>query len=127
MSAIHFLSNSVSDSFFESHLKDTYRYLDYCDVRDQVLPDLISSIEELPQQINFRFSCSNRFDGQYPSLRVQCPVGFVPDEIFIGFPPRHESFHIRQSTQELKVQGIEKLENHLRVILTMGLAHWQPK
>lgn len=127
MSPLHFLANSVSDSYFESHLKDTRRYLDYCEVRDHVLPDLITSIEQLPQLINFRFSCSNRFDGQCPTLRIQCPVGFVPDVICIEFPPRHEFFHVRQAAQEFKVQGVEHLQNHLRVILMMGLAHWQPK
>lgn len=127
MSPFSFLSNSVSDSYFESHLKDTHRYLDYCDVRDHVLPDLVTSVESLQQLTNFRFSCSNRFDGQYPTLRVQCPVGFVPDVILIEFPPKHEFFHVRQAAQEFKVQGIENLQNHLRVILTMGLAHWQPR
>ncbi len=127
MSALHFLSNGVSDAYFESHLKETHRYLDYGDVREHLLPGLIASIDPLPQQINFRFSCTNRFDGQYPTLRLQCPVGFVPDVICIEFPPRHEFFHVRQSSQEFKVQGLENLENHLRVLLMMGVAHWQPR
>jgi hypothetical protein len=127
LSRLNFLSNSLSDSYFESHLKDTHRYLDYCDVRDHLLPDLITSIEPSSQLINFQFSCSNRFEGQYPTLRIQCPVGFVPDVIGIEFPPRHEFFHVRQAAQEFKVQGLDKLANHLRVILMMGLAHWQPK
>lgn len=127
MSPLHFLLNSVSDPTFDAYLKDTHRYLDYRDVREHVLPDLIASMAQLPQQVGFRFSCSNRFEGQDPALRVQCPVGFVPDVITIEFPPRHEFFYVKQAAQAIKVQGIENLENHLRVLLMMGLAHWHPR
>ena len=127
MTPLHFWSNSVSDQTFDAYLKDTQRYQDYCVVRDQLLPDLITSIEQLPKQVGFRFTCCNRFDGQHPALRVQCPVGFVPDVITIEFPPRNEFFGVKQAAQDFKVQGIEKLENHLRVLLMMGLAHWSPR
>jgi hypothetical protein len=127
MSSLHFRLNSLSDPTFEAYLKDTHRYRDYCEVRDQVLPRLITSIDQLPQQVGYRFSCSNRFEGPYPALRIHCPVGFVPDEIWIGFPQSHDSFFVKQTAQEFKVKGLENLENHLRVILMMGLAHWRPR
>jgi hypothetical protein len=127
MTPLHFWSNSVSDQTVDSYLKDTQRYQDYCVVRDQLLPELIASIEQLPKQVGFRFTCLNRFEGQYPALRVQCPVGFVPDVITIEFPPRDEFFCVQQASQVFKVQGIDKLENHLRVLLVMGLAHWSPR
>jgi hypothetical protein len=126
MSPLHFLSNSLSDPTFDAYLKDTRRYSDYCEVRDRLLPALVDAIAALPQQINYRFSCVNHFEGQHPTLRVKCPVGFVPDVIEIEFPPHHDTFQIKQAAQALKVQGREKLENHLRVILMMGLAHWHP-
>jgi len=127
VSPLHFFPNHVSDAVFESYLKDTHRYLDYCDLRDHVIPELIDAIDALPQLVHFRFSCSNRFEGAHPRLRILCPVGFVPDVIDIEFPPRHEAFQVKQAAQALKVQGMGNLENHLRVILMMGLAHWQPK
>jgi hypothetical protein len=52
-------------------------------------------------------------------------VGFVPDVIHIEFPHRHESFVVKQAEQESKLQGLENLANHLRVILMMGVAHWR--
>ena len=127
MTPLHFWSNSVSDWTFDTYLKDTHRFLDYCDVRDRVLPDLISSIDQLPKQVGFRFTCSNCFEGQYPALRVRCPVGFVPDVITIEFPSKHGLFCVKQAAQDVKVMGIENLENHLRVLLMMGLAHWSPR
>lgn len=127
MSPLHFLPNNASDSTFESYLRDTHRYLDYCDVKEHLLPKLFESIEQFSKLVHFRFVLINRFEGQFPALRIQCPVGFVPDAIYIEFPPRHESFYIKQSGQALQVQGLENLMHHLRVLLVMGLAHWHPR
>jgi len=127
MTPLYFAANSLADPTFEAYLKDTHRYLDYRDVRDQVLPHLFASLDEVSQGRSVRFTCANRFDGQHPALRIQSPVGFVPDQIWIEFPARHESFLIKHSAQEMHVQGMDMLENHLRVLLVMGLAHWSPK
>ena len=127
MTPLYFVANSLADPTFEAYLKDTHRYLDYRDVRAHVLPNLFASLDNVSQGRNFRFTCSNRFDGQFPALRIQSPVGFVPDEIWIEFPARHESFRIKHSAQELQVQGMDMLESHLRVLLIMGFAHWSPK
>ena len=127
MSVLHFSPNNASDSTFESYLRDTDRYIDYRDVKEQLLPQLFDSIEQFSKAVHIRFNFSNRFEGQFPAIRIQCPVGFVPDVIYIEFPPRHECFCIKQTGQELKVQGLENLAHHLRVLLVMGLAHWHPK
>ncbi len=124
MSPLYFLPNSLSDPSFETYLRDTHRLFDYRDVKDQLLPQLFDSIEEFSNQSHCRFTCGNRFEGQFPELRIQCPVGFVPDVIHIEFPHRHESFVVRQAGQESKLQGLENLAIHLRVIVLMGLAHW---
>jgi hypothetical protein len=99
--------------------------MDYRDVRNLLLPKLFESFDEFTQYKHCRFNCSNRFEGQFPAIRIQSPVGFVPDVIHIEFPSRHESFVVKQASQESKVQGFDNLTNHLRVILTMGLAHWR--
>ena len=125
MSPFYFLPNNISDPDFETYLLDTHRWMDYRDVKGQLLPQLFESMEEFSQHRHCRFTCSNRFEGQFPALRIQSPVGFVPDLIFIEFPYRHESFVVKQASQESKLQGLEHLANHLRVILTMGLAHWR--
>ncbi len=125
MSPFYFLPNNISDPDFETYLRDTHRWMDYRDVKGQLLPQLFESMEEFSQHRHCRFTCSNRFEGQFPALRIQSPVGFVPDLIFIEFPYRHESFVVKQASQESKLQGLEHLANHLRVILTMGLAHWR--
>lgn len=126
MSAMYFLPNSLSDPSFEVYLQDTHRFMDYLDVKDELLPKLIESFKEFSSLRHIRFNCSNRFEGRYPAIRIQCPVGFVPDVIAIEFPHRHESFIVRFAEQETTIQGLENLAMHLRVILTMGLAHWQP-
>jgi hypothetical protein len=51
----------------------------------------------------------------------------VPDVITIEFPSKHGLFCVKQAAQDVKVMGIENLENHLRVLLMMGLAHWSPR
>jgi hypothetical protein len=122
---LYFLPNSLSDPSFETYLRDTHRLLDYRDVKANLLPKLFESIEEFSHHSHCQFKCCNRFEGQFPSLRIQCPVGFAPDVIHIEFPHRHESFVVKQAGQELKVQGLENLAIHLRVILVMGLAHWR--
>jgi hypothetical protein len=132
MTHLYFVPNSLADPTFEAYLKDTHRYLDYRDVRDHVLPNLFASLDEVSKVDvlkgrSFRFTCTNRFDGQHPAIRIQSPVGFVPDLIWIEFPPRHESFRIKHSAQEMHVQGMDMLEHHLRVLLVMGFAHWSPK
>jgi hypothetical protein len=127
MTPLYFVANSLSDATFETYLKDTQRYLDYRDVRQHVLPGLFASFDEMSKGKNFRFVCANRFEGQHPAIRIQSPVGFVPDQIWIEFPARHESFRLKHSAQELDVQGLDKLESHLRVLLVMGFAHWSPK
>jgi hypothetical protein len=126
MTKLHFYANSISDPSFEAYLRDTHRYLDYRDVRDELLPKLFESIEQFSKGVNFRFTCSNRFGGQEPELCIQSPVGFVPDVIHIEFPPRHEFFCVKHANQDTKVQGLENLAAHLHVLLVMGLAHWQP-
>jgi hypothetical protein len=127
MTPLYFVTNSLADPTFEAYLKDTHRYLDYRDVREHLLPNLFASLEDVSQGRNFRFTCANRFDGQCPAIRIQSPVGFVPDQIWIEFPAQHESFHIKHSAQALNVQGMDMLESHLRVLLVMGFAHWSPK
>ncbi len=125
MNLLYFSQNILSDPSFERYLRDTHRWMDYRDVREQLLPQLLESIHEFSQHRHCRFTCSNRFEGQFPSLKIQSPVGFVPDEIYIEFPHQHEVFVIRQANQESKVQGLDQLVSHLRVILVMGLAHWR--
>jgi hypothetical protein len=132
MTHLYFVANSLADPTFEAYLKDTHRYLDYREVRDHVLPNLFASLDEVSKVDvlkgrSFRFTCTNRFDWQHPAIRIQSPVGFVPDLIWIEFPPRHEVFRIQQSAQEMHVQGRDMLEHHLRVLLVMGFAHWSPK
>ena len=126
MTRLHFYPNSLSDRSFEIYLRDTHRYLDYRDVKEQLLPKLFESIEQFSVGVSFRFTCMNRFEGQFPALRIQSPVGFSPDVIDIEFPPRHESFCVKQAEQASNVQGLENLASHLRVVLVMGLAHWHP-
>jgi len=123
---LHFHPNSLSDPSFEAYLRDIRRHLDYRDVKEQVLPKLFESIEQFSNGVNFRFTCTNRFEGQYPALRIQSPVGFVPDVIDIELHPRQGVFGVKQAGQEFKVEGLENLTNHLRVVLVMGLAHWSP-
>jgi hypothetical protein len=127
MTPLYFVANSLADPTFEAYLKDTHRYLDYRDVREHLLPSLFASLDNVSQGRNFRFTCANRFDGQHPAIRIQSPVGFVPDLIWIEFPARHECFLIKHSAQELHAQGMDMLESHLRVLLIMGFAHWSPK
>ena len=127
MTPLYYIANSLADPSFEAYLKDTHRYLDYREVRDNVLPNLFASLDEVSQGRSFRFTCANRFDAQCPAIRIQSPVGFVPDLIWIEFPPRHESFRIKHSAQVQTVQGLDTLESHLRVLLVMGFAHWSPK
>jgi hypothetical protein len=122
---LYFLPNSLSDASFESYLRDTHRLMDYRDVKDQLLPRLLESIDEFSKHRHCRFTCTNRFEGQFPAIRMQSPVGFVPDVIHIEFPHRHESFVVKQAGQESKVEGLDNLANYLRVILVMGLAHWR--
>mgnify|MGYP000104750484 FL=1 len=126
MTPLYFLANSLSDPTFETYLRDTHRYLDYRDVKEKLLPELFGSIDEFSSRRHCRFTCSNRFEGQFPAIRIQTPVGFVPDVIDIEFLHRHESFCVTQAGQAAKVQGLDQLGNHLRVILIMGLAHWRP-
>lgn len=125
MSPLYFLPNSLGDPVFETYLRDTHRWMDYRDVKEQLLPKLFESIEEFSQQRHTRFTCTNRFEGQFPAIHIQSPVGFVPDSICIEFPHRHEMFVVRQAEQESKLHGLDSLANHLRVILVMGLAHWR--
>ena len=127
MTPLYFLPNSLSDPSFETYLQDTHRYLDYLDVKDKLLPKLFESIEQFSKGVNTRFLCVNRFEGKNPSLRIQSPAGFVPDVICIDFPPQHDTYIVAQTSQEIKVSGLENLANHLRVLLVMGLAHWSPR
>lgn len=127
MSPLYFLSNSTSDPAFESYLREIRRYADYQTVKGVLLPKLFDSIENFLAAPHARFTCSNRFTDRYPTLHIQCPVGFVPDVIAIEFLIQTESFCVKQSEQEFKLQGLDNLTHHLRVILVMGLAHWQPK
>lgn len=127
MSPLYFLPNSTSDLTFESYLRDIHRYSDYKTVKEVLLPKLFDSIAHLLGARHFRFVCSNRFEGRFPTLHIQCPVGFVPDVIAIEFLVRKEAFCINQSEQEFKLQGLDNLTHHLHVILVMGLAHWHPK
>lgn len=125
MTHLSFLSNSLSDPSFETYLRETCRHRDYRNVKEHLLPKLFESVEEFSKTRNFQFMCTNRFEGQFPSIRIQSPVGFVPDVIHIEFPHGHEFFLVKQAGQEFKVQGLANLANHLRVILVMGLAHWR--
>ena len=125
MSPLYFLPNSLSDSVFETYLRDTHRWMDYCDVKEQLLPNLFASIDEFVKQRITRFTCANRFEGRFPAIHIQSPVGFVPNSISIEFPHRHEIFVVKQAEHESKLHGLENLEKHLRVILVMGLAHWR--
>ena len=125
MTLLYFLSSSLSDPNFETYLRDTHRLLDYRDVKDKLLPNLFESMQAFSNRTHCQFRYSNRFEGQFPAIRIQCPVDFVPDVIHIEFTPRHESFLVLQSGHASHVQGLEKLSNHLRVILTFGLAHWR--
>lgn len=125
MSPLHYLKNNISDASFETYLRDTHRLMDYRDVKDKLLPKLFESMDEFSQRRHCRFTCSNRFVGQFPAICIQSPVGFVPDVIEIEFPNRHESFVVKHTGQESKLQGLDSLANHLRVILVMGLAHWR--
>ena len=125
MNLLYFSQNILSDPSFERYLRDTHRWMDYRDVREQLLPQLFESIHEFSQHRHCRFTCSNRFEGQFPAIHIQSPVGFVPDSICIEFPHRHELFVVKQAEQESKLLGLESLAKHLRVILVMGLAHWR--
>ena len=125
MSPLYFLPNSLSDPVFEAYLRDTHRLMDYRDVKEQLLPQLFESIDAFSQQRSTRFTCTNRFEGQFPAIHIQSPVGFVPDLICIEFPHRHEAFVVKQAAQETKLQGLDSLASHLRVILVMGIAHWR--
>lgn len=125
MSPLYFLPNSLSDPVFETYLRDIHRWMDYRDVKEQLLPNLFASIDEFAQQKSTRFTCTNRFAEQFPAIHIQSPVGFVPNSISIEFPHRHEMFVVKQADHESKLQGLEHLEKHLRVILVMGLAHWR--
>jgi hypothetical protein len=125
VSPLYFLPNSLSDPVFEAYLRDTHRLMDYRDVKDQLLPQLFESIDEFSQQRSTRFTCTNRFEGQFPAIHIQSPVGFVPDLICIEFPHRHEAFVVKQAEQATKLQGLDSLASHLRVILVMGVAHWR--
>jgi hypothetical protein len=125
MSALYFAANSISDSTLEGYLRDLHRYIDYREVKEVLLPELFASFDEFAQRRYVRFTYCNRFEGQYPALRIQCPVGFVPDVIDIEFTHRHESFLVKQAGHACSVQGLANLSSHLRVILTMGLAHWR--
>lgn len=127
MSPLYFYPNSTSDTTFENYLHDIRRYSDYQTVKEVLLPELLDSLAQFHDARHFRFSCSNRFEGRFPTLHIQCPVGFVPDVIAIEFLVRTESFCVKQSGQEFKLQGLDNLMHHLRVILVMGMAHWQPK
>jgi hypothetical protein len=127
MSPLYFVSNTTSDPTFESYLRDIHRHADYKTVKELLLPRLFESIEHFSNARHIRFACANRFEGRHPTLHIQCPVGFVPDTISIEFLVKLESFCVKQSGQEFNVQGFENLTHHLRVILVMGLAHWQPK
>lgn len=127
MSPLYFLPNSTSDPTFECYLREIRRYSDYQAVKGVLLPRLFESIEHFLDSRQYRFACSNRFTDRYPTLHIQCPVGFVPDVIAIEFLVQTESFCVKQSGQEFKLQGLDNLTHHLRVILVMGLAHWQPK
>lgn len=127
MTPLYFLPNSLSDPSFEAYLQDTHRFHDYLDVKDKLLPKLFESIEQFSKGVNTRFLCVNRFEGQNPALRIQSPAGFVPDVIYIEFPPQHDAYIVTQTTQEFKAVGLENLASHLRVLLVMGLAHWSPK
>ena len=126
LNTLIFLTNSLSDSSFESYLRDTHRWVDYRDLKEDVLPKLLNSFKEFSIHPDARFKCANRFEGQFPSIRIQCPVGFVPDVIYIELPHRHETFIVKQAMQTTTIKGLENLVIHLRVLLTIGLAHWQP-
>jgi hypothetical protein len=126
MSPLYFLSNSTSDPTFEGYLRDIQRHEDYQAVKEVLLPELLGSIAHFADGRQVRFVCTNRFEGRHPTLHIQCPVGFVPNTISVEFLVRLASFCVKQSGQELKVQGLDNLSHHLRVILVMGLAHWQP-
>lgn len=127
MTPFYFLPNSLSDPSFEAYLQDTHRYRDYLEVKNKVLPQLFASIEQFSKGVNTRFLCVNRFEGQNPALRIQSPAGFVPDVMYVEFPPQHDTYIVAQTAQESKVVGLDNLANHLRVLLVMGLAHWSPK
>lgn len=127
MSPLYFLTNSLSDPSFEAYLQDTGRLHEYRDVKDCLLPKLFESIEQFRGGVNTRFLCNNRFEDQHPALRIQSPTGFVPDVIFIEFPPAHDSYCVKQGGQSISLQGLDQLSHHLRVLFVMGLAHWHPK
>lgn len=93
MTPLYFLPNSLSDPSFEAYLQDTHRFHDYLDVKDKLLPKLFESIEQFSKGVNTRFLCVNRFEGQNPALRIQSPAGFVPDVIYIEFPPPARCIH----------------------------------
>lgn len=121
----YFLKNSLADPAFESYLRDTHRMMDYRDVRDKLLPKLFESMEDLTNEAGCKFSCTNRFEGSDPALRIQTPAGFIPEVIHIEFPPRHEIFRVKQGGQEILLQGFDLLSSHLRAVLLMGFAHWR--
>lgn len=125
MSPLYFLSNSISDPIFEAYLRDTHRLMDYRYVKELLLPNLLESIEEFSLQRSARFTCVNRFEGRFPAIHIQSPVGFVPNSICIEFPHCQDMFVVKQEEHESKLQGLESLSKHLRVILVMGLAHWR--
>jgi hypothetical protein len=127
MSPLYFLPNSLSDPSFEAYLKETHRYSDYLNVKEKLLPKLFESIEQFSKGLNTRFLCVNRFEGQNPALRIQSPAGFVPDVMYVEFPPQHDTYIVSQTAQVFNVVGLDNLINHLRVLLVMGLAHWSPK
>ena len=123
MTSFCFLSNCLSDPSFETFLKDTHRYFDYRDVKLQLLPQLIKSIKPVTEVDDCQFTGTNRFEGQFPALRIQSPIGFSPEVIHIEFPPRRGAFCVKQSGQTFTLPGIENLGHHLRVLLVMGFAH----
>ncbi len=121
----HFEKNIISDSTFENYLRDTHRLMDYRDVRDRLLPKLFESLKDLANDEKCSFTCTNRFEGCDPALKIQTPSGFVPEAIHIEFPPRHEIFRVKQGGQELILHGLDLLSTHLRAVLLMGYAHWR--
>lgn len=123
MSRVCFRRNLLSDATFENYLSDINRLTDYKEVRDVMLSELLHDLDSQFEYRSFTFTCTNRFEGRDPALRIQCPIGFMPAYIDIEFPHGKHAYRVKHVSQMTIVTGDEELLKNLRIVLTMGWAH----
>lgn len=125
MSRMCFRRNPLSDRTFETYLSDINRLSDYKEVRDVVLPNLLHELDQQFEYRSYTFTCTNRFEGRDPALRIDCPLGFMPATVDIEFAYGKHAYCVKHEAQLVKINGEDDLSKNLRVILTMGWAHAQ--